>query len=422
MKRMLQSSILALAVSIALPALAADKPPQKDSKDQKQSEAPVTEAPRQNRQELDHLGNPVPGKDPKGGDPALKAGKYADSADRLSTAVGYFPNYPRASLLLVNAHFAIGSFDLAAEELKRALMLKGALDAEVDELKDVWRDYALLKTSVAVLGKQIESSHNSHLILLYGFYYAITGYREHAAAILRHVPDETDAAAGDVILRSRLPERPWADLPSPARPEKRPKRKSGKSESILDSENVKRRLTIGFGLGGDIISGQIRYSNHSRLEGYGSARFYVGFLVVDKLVVDVNFSWQYLHGDMMVPGIGYGKDIGLNLYTFGFDIVYHFIRKPHEPGFDPSIRIGYSFLDMQTDNWYYNGGYYYSGVMAGIGHGPLAGLSLDYQFAYQPVDFTLGLDVFFQGYLMHNDYGHLDGGGLNIQGKFGLVF
>jgi hypothetical protein len=180
-------------------------------------------------------------------------------------------------------------------------------------------------------------------------------------------------------------------------------------------------LNIGFGFGGNIINGQLRKGDRSATEGFGSGRFFIGFLL-DRLEIDFNFGWQSLHGDLILPAF-HGQELSINLYSMGLEASWHILQGKRARGFDPSVRVGYAFHEMEANNSYYYGDYYYPATTAAVGHGPMAGLSLDYVFGFYPLDITLGIDTFYQVLILQDDAGApLDGGSLNIQGKVGFRF
>lgn len=364
----------------------------------------------------------------------FKAGRYPDSADVLSTAVGSMPNFPRASLLLANAQFAIGNFEAAGEELSRGLQLSQSVNKEITEIKEIWRDYVLLKQRIDGLGRLVEAEpEDLSLRLLYGFYYGIAGYREYTNRVLRSIPsDSDDGPAVATLLRSKFPKKPWVDLPPPSfQPQTVGARRPFKAPPGAPyppppppAFDISRHLNIGFGFGGNVINGQLKSQDtRAATEGFGSGRFFVGFLV-DRLEVDFNFGWQSLHGDIWLPNMGFGQNVTLNIYSMGLQVAWHILQKAKRAkGFDPSVRLGYSFYEMEAGDWYYYGDYYYSGTTAAVGHGPMAGLTLDYIFIFVPLDITLGLDVFYEAMILRDDGGNpLDGGSLNVHGKVGFRF
>jgi hypothetical protein len=355
----------------------------------------------------------------------FRVGRYAESADMFAAAVASYPNYPRAAILLANAQFALGRFESAGAGLTKALMKVPQATREADEIRDSWRDFLLFERQIGELGRVSQKNpENRQLKLLYAFYYGVAGYNEYKAQVLRSIPNSADEArAVSTILATRMTRSPWVDPPPPLLA----------PEDVINPYNVRtaprgdviqdftRHMTAGVGLGAAFITGELSRSRRANLNGYLGTRVFIG-AVIDAFEIDFDFGWTGLRGSVTVPTAGLIKHALFNLYTFSVIGVWHPLTKPGKKGFDPSIRLGYSFQDLELGYGYWDTYPFVTSTIA-LGQGPLAGISLDYTFSLAPIDISLGVDSSFQGVILRDSGGNsLDGALYNVQGKLGFRF
>ena len=356
---------------------------------------------------------------------SFRSGRYAEAADLFAAAVASYPNYPRAAILLANAQFALGRFEDAGARLTKALMTVPQATREADEIRDSWRDFLLFERQIGELGRLSQKNpENRNLKLLYAFYYGIAGYSEYKDQLLRSIPKAADESkAVSTILATRMTRSPWVDLPPPLfAPEDVVNPYNARSAPRPDTmQDFTRHMTAGVGLGAAFITGELSRSRRSNMNGYLGSRFWIG-AIIDSFEIDFDFGWTGLRGAVTVPSAGLIKHATFNLYSFSVIGVWHPLTKPGKKGFDPSIRLGYSFQDLELGYGYWDTYPFVTSTIA-LGQGPLAGISLDYTFSLPAIDISLGVDSSFQALFLRDSGGNaLDGALYNLQGKLGFRF